>query len=131
MDIEEIEKSLPNGFHDASLRKIEIDFVKKEAKFHLAVDVSDCDAIPLKEEYRDGILTLMGLVYCVVEPPSSSSVELNEALWIADSGPISSIEPAVKLPAIPAKAFAYYFFVNNWNAFIYVAAIDATFEWDI
>jgi hypothetical protein len=30
---------------------------------------------------------------------------------------------------LPEGSFAYWFFVNNWNSFIHVAAMDAQFEW--
>ena len=35
----------------------------------------------------------------------------------------------LKLPSIPDNAFVNWIFVSDWNAFIYVAAQEATLKW--
>ena len=33
------------------------------------------------------------------------------------------------IKTLPKSAIAHYFFNSDWNAFIYVAAMSAEFEW--
>ncbi len=133
MTLEEIEMSLPNGLHDAHLAKLDIDYVKREARFHIHVDVSDAESKETSGQYRSGNLTLLGLLFCVMEPPDSRyPYRDNRALWITSSGPVRSEDISVKLPEpLPQGAFVHYLFVNDWNAFIYLAAMDANFEWAV
>jgi hypothetical protein len=131
MTIEEVEKTLPNGFHDASLEKLNIDYHERAAKLDLLVDVGDPDSEGNEEAKRKGVLTVSGLLFCVIAPPDSRSpYQKAEGLWIADSGPYKSDKIPAKLPEpLPKGAFAHYFFVNDWNAFIIIAATDARFDW--
>lgn len=133
MTIEEIEKTLPNGFHDASLEKLNIHYDTREAELEMLVDVGNPDAPSeeAREGTRKGVLTLTSFLFCVIEPPDSrSSYQEVRGLWIADSGPAISTKLATKLPGpLPKGAFAHYFFINDWNSFIFIAAEDARFEW--
>jgi hypothetical protein len=128
MTIEEIEGNLPNGFHDASLKRIEIDYVKMVAVLDIDVDTSSPDT---DEEYREGRLTLTGLLFCVIDPPDfRSPVKTTEGVWIADSGQATTEQLTTKLPGpIPAGVFVHYFYINDWNAFLYVAAASARLDW--
>ena len=51
-------------------------------------------------------------------------------LWVdAGSSNSDEISTSIRLPGpLPEDAFIYWFFVNNWNAFIQVAAMDANLE---
>jgi hypothetical protein len=135
MTIEEIEDILPSGFHDASLNALSIDYVKREARFELFVDIGDPDSPEeiLREATKPGRLTVTGLLYCIVEPPKPDyPCQETGGLWI-NSGAIKSSDCklSAELPMpLPQGAFAHSFFVNDWNASIIVAATDARFEWD-
>ena len=133
MTIEEIERSLPNGFHDAKLKRIDIDYVKREAKLDLQASIGNPESQDeeMRDAYRAGRLILSGFLFCVIEPPDPRYPYQKAAwLWIADSGPVNSAEIPIKLPEpLPKGAFIHYFFVNDWNAFIYLAAMDARFNW--
>jgi hypothetical protein len=116
MTIEEIEETLPNGFHDANLRKIEIDYAKGEVKVEVSVWIGDLESSDeeLREKKRDGRLMVSGLQFCMIERPDSRyPYQEAGSLWIADSN----------------EGFIHYFFINNWNSFIILAAKDARFEW--
>jgi len=78
-----------------------------------------------------GYLRLTGLLYCTVEPPDHGYPFQNaEGLWIADSRSGNSVNISDSLLAtFPEEAFTHQFFVNDWNAFICIAAMDARFEW--
>jgi len=133
MTIEEIEKALPSGFHDASLEKLTIDYEKREARLEISVDVGvpDSPREELRESNRRGILTVAGLFFCLIEPPTpQSSYQKAKGLWIADSGPVKSAKLSNKLPQpLPKESFAHYFFIRDWNAFIIIVATDARFDW--
>lgn len=132
MTIEDIEKKLPNGFHDAGLMKIEIDFTKREAYLNLRVSVSDSrDIEEIEDLYKNGRLILKELLFFVIEAPDQNyiSKKINE-LWISDSGPVQKLEIKSNLPTqLPEDIFVHYFFISDWNAFIFVAAKNAFFEW--
>lgn len=137
MTIEEIEMTLPNGFHDACIEKLNIDYDKQEARIELLIDVSSPQLHEKKMQSmpRKGTLTLSGLLFFVIEPPDHQYFSQNqkaERLWIADSGPVASSKKLELLSAIPTASskniFSHYFFIRNWNSFIIVAAAEARFE---
>ena len=133
MTLEEVAASLPNGFHDAYIKSISTDYVIGTATFDLEIWVGD-DAAEKEEErevYRAARLTLSDLLFCVIEPPEPHYPYYDKKpLWV-DGGPWNSapISTSIQLPSpLPANAFVYWFFVNNWNSFIYVAAMAARLE---
>jgi hypothetical protein len=136
MNIEEISNTLPNGFHDAYIQRLNIDYAKQEAVFELEICVGDSNSEnPVKrDEYRSGRLKLNGFLFCVIEPPDipfdESSINKHGALWIADdSSDFGELKSYPLLPEL-SDGFRHWFFINNFNCFIYVAAMNAMFEWE-
>ena len=134
MTLEEVAASLPNGFHDAYIKGISIDYVSGTASFDLELWVGD-DSAERKEErevYRDARVTLSDLLFCVIEPPDSRYPYYDKkTLWV-DGGPWNSAPPStsIQLPSpLPENSFVYWFFVDNWNSFIYVGAMAARLEY--
>lgn len=133
MTLDEVAASLPNGFHDAQIMSINIDYVNREAAFDLQIWIGDDSATKEEERevYRAAQLTLSQLFFCVIEPPDPLyPYQEGKALWV-DGGSSKStpISTSIRLPErLPEGAFIYWFFVNNWNAFIHVAAMDARLE---
>src|SRR3954469_11537584 len=90
MNIEDISNALPNGFHDAYIQRLILDYAKHEAVFELEIWVGDSDSkdTTKSDEYRSGRLKLDGFLFCVIEPPDvpfdERSVLEDGALWIAD-----------------------------------------------
>lgn len=116
MTIEEIERSLANGFHDARLKGMDIDYAKREVRLDLQADIGIPETREgIKDSYRACRLTLSGLLFCVIEPPGPGyQHQKAERLWIADSGPATSAEFLSKLPyPLPEGAFAHYFFYKR------------------
>ncbi len=133
MKIEDIERELPNGFHDAELQNIFIDYDKYEAIFEIKVWIGDInsESRELLETYRRGQLKLYGLRYCVIEAPDPRYHYYDRELTI-DAGTVNSLRkaPEVRLPELPSEeVFSHWFFVRQWNAFIYVTASNARFDW--
>ena len=136
MTIEEISNTLPNGFHDAYIRRLSIDYAAREAAFALEVCIgnSESEDASKRDEYKQGRLKLEGLLYFVIEPPDIPLPEddiLEEGkLWIADdSTDFDELKSYPKLPELN-KGFRHWFFISNYNSFIYVAAMNASFEWE-
>ena len=134
MTIDAISDELLNGFHDSHILRINIDYVRGEATFLIDVDLSSPEG-EVKVLKRRGELKLTGLLYCVIEPPgyslSKEYVFAEDSIWIAaDSSDFSELEEQPKLPEpIPDGGFRHWFYDNNHNSFIYVAAMNAGFEW--
>ena len=123
------------SFHDALLNHLTLDYLSRTAEFHMDLCVGDPDAHDEKEReaHAKGILRFDNFLFCVIEAPHPAyDFEVSGGLWIADDGPLltSDNDGLSKLIArIPANAFVYYFFNNDWNTFIYIAAISAMYKW--
>ena len=136
MNIDEIKNSLPNGFHDAESLRICIDYAHETADFLIDFDLSSPDS-DMEVSSRQGLLKLSGLLYCVIEASkSSSSIPEympggDDKLWIAsDSSDFGVLTDLPLLPdPLPENSFRHWFFITSHNSFIYVAAMNASFEW--
>lgn len=126
MTIDEISKTLPNGFHDSQLLRLQIDFEHERASVYFAVDISDHDTGSKMVERR-GCLNLTGVVYFVVEPPDET-YSYDQQLISSDSSDFSELATVPKLPKVPEGSFAHWFY-SSANNFLYVAAANAEFEW--
>jgi hypothetical protein len=132
MTLDELAASIPNGFHDAELNALAIDYTKREARLVLNIWIADDLKKPEDiETYRLAEVTLSGMVFWISESP-----DVRHSYWEArslriDIGPMESFErkSLAQLPPVPAGAFVNWIFVTDWNAFIYVAAEDARLDW--
>jgi len=96
MTIDEITKTLPNGFHDSDICTIKLDYVKCEATFLIDVDLSSLEE-EVDESSRQGELKVTGLLYCVIEPSTygfpKEYIEGEEKLWLtADSNDFTNLK---------------------------------------
>jgi hypothetical protein len=122
-------------FHDAEICGISIDYVKEEASFSINVDLSDPDR-EVDPPSRIGCLKLTGLLYCVIDSPgaqgfSGEYVPSDSRLWITgDSSDFSLLKNPPPLPdPLPENSFRHFFYNSNDNNLIYVAAMNAEWEW--
>lgn len=125
MTIEEIENVLPNGFHDAVICSIFVDYNAKKAIFDINVNISNANN-ESTAVFNSGKLFLSGLHYLALEPPDEAYLvdSVEQGLWIASSAPI----PSSKDQKNTMGSFTHRFFINNWNSFIVLSAVDARFE---
>ncbi|HZI88193.1 MAG TPA: hypothetical protein VFD48_15275 [Pyrinomonadaceae bacterium] len=126
MTFEEIQDSLPNGLHDAGINSITVDYLERKAIFHLEIWTADLeDEDP--ETYRLATLSFMPFLYCVVEPPDPRYPFATEGPSRIDAGSYRSedTELGQLRASLPDGAFACWFFINSWNSFIHVAALNA------
>jgi hypothetical protein len=126
--LDAIESQLPNGLHDAQLRELRVDYASRRAILVLNVLTSTPESEG-QPEYRQGELRIDGLFFLVLDPPGpGATLDSSRPLRI-DGGPGQPSTATVKLPDIPPGYFLHWFFVDEWNAFIRVAARSAAFEW--
>ena len=134
MNLEELENKLPNGFHDAQLININIDYSNQKAVLDINLWTGDLDAkeSELRETWRHGKLTINKLLFCVIEPPDSNYHYIESGPVNIDGGPMKALSSPPKIPLpnpLPKDAFVHWFYVSDWNAFIYIAGMDAQFDW--
>ena len=133
MSIQDIEASLPNGLHDAVLRRYVVDYETRSASLSFEVWIGDVDSEeePERECTRPGTLSLRGLAYFVVEPPGPESPLAFEPPATSAGDPVEDeVRPAAPLPAAPEGTFRAYFFLHSMNAFIHLCAAEAQFSFD-
>jgi hypothetical protein len=130
MTLLEIEQSLPNGLHDAEMRKITVDYEHLRATIDLAVWVGDMDDPPERREaYKEGQLEISGLLFLTTEAPDPAyPFRDNPELIIDGCDSIKLIDKKL-LSTIPVHAFVRSFFVKEWNSFIHIAAKEAALVW--
>jgi hypothetical protein len=127
--LQQIENSLPNGFHDALVRSCHLDFVARTASLELDVCMGDAESADSDERdsYARATLLLDGLAFCEVQAPDPTYPFQQPAPLRVDLSEPDPAHPVIK--SLPNDIFAGRFFVTSWNSFIYLAARHATLEW--
>lgn len=118
----DIEDGLPNGFHDARLKGVEVNFGQSTLVLHLDVDMSDINESGLTEHVGKSAL-ISGVLYVRMDGPEEhKKAELKP-------GPLDIAgDPHLMTELIGnSNYWVYRFFVHAWNAFITIAAEKA--EW--
>jgi hypothetical protein len=78
---------------------------------------------------KNAEILIRNFQYFVIQPPDPKyDYRGNKPLWI-DSGEIKELKTKPILPETESKYFKIWFFVNNWNSFIYLAAEDIEINW--
>jgi hypothetical protein len=130
MTFEQLEQSLPNGFHDAKLRAINIDYVTRASRLDLDLLVGDPEGGDQQSRniLRPAVVTVSGFDFCVIDAPDPAYPYATFPLTIdAISGQPEGSE--ISLPPVTQGAFLFTIWINEWNAFIRIAALDLGMEW--
>ena len=132
MTFEELESDLPNGFHDAELHEIRIDYVRGYAILRMAFDFGNPDGAK-QEDYRTGEMRVLGLYFCVIDPPDPNYGYVPHGVALNVSGDPAKPDtfPALQglSRTLPPGVSCYRFFVHEWNSFINIAAKDVQISW--
>ena len=122
---------MPNGFHDADLQAVSINYATREARFSIRVWVGYEEPHPSaagrKPIRRAGELVVRALEALVIPSPKTLSETEGFVLDVSGSNGVATSD--IQLPPLSADAFVYSFYVSNWNDFIVLAAQDAEFNW--
>jgi hypothetical protein len=130
MTLEDIEKSLPNGLHDAKVHRLEVDYARRTLQAELTVWIGNMDEPPeRRERYRRARIDITGLLFLVMEPPDSRYPFLSSAQLTVDGCDKRQNLDTALLKSLPQKSFFRSLWVGEWNAFIHIAATDARISW--
>lgn len=135
MTFNELAYTLPNGFHDAELHRIEMDYLTRTLRLHLVVWIGDMDDPPRREAYRPALVTLKDVAYLIIEPPDFEVRQQGEYPWRergniridAGEGPVSESNTIV--PPAPEGTTANWMYIDDFNRYLFFAAGDSSLEW--
>jgi hypothetical protein len=139
MTLEQLANTLPNGLHDSALKGLSIDYEGRTLRLDVSIKIGNSDgAREQRDDIRDARIDISGVVFFVIDPPSSAAdydFESSGELWVADSYETRSIPQFTNtidqklLAAVPADAFVQSFFIRQWNSYLHVAARDCSMKW--
>ena len=125
MTLEEVERLLPNGLHDAILLGVRVDYVCQTAVVDLDIDVSSVRSA--EQAYRLGRLTFAGVQFVAIDPPDIGATHVG--VPPIDTGMGQPATASHPLPVLPADCFLCWLFVVRWNGFVRIAARSVSHEW--
>ena len=132
MTFEDLDRRFPNGFDDAEILGINVDYRMRTATLQLNLRGNSLDS-PDRDAYTRGVLTVRGIYYVSIEPPDYDHLfgPAREKITVdglpedpKDFPLFGSLKPK-----LPFGAFCCRFFVHDWNSFIHIGAADAEFSW--
>jgi hypothetical protein len=129
MTLEDLENTLPNGLHDAEIKRITVDYERRN--LHIEVDIwvgAMADAPDAREEYRRGQIEISGLLFLVMEPPDPK-YPFNCGDLRIDGCDLRKNLDKTLLESIPREAFFRSLWVSEWNSFIHIAGTGAEINW--
>lgn len=131
MTLVELEKTLPNGLHDARVSRITIDYRKRKLTLDLDVWVGDMDSDSheVREAYEPAQVLIDGLLFAVLEPPDAAYPFSNSVGLTVDGCDMRKSLSAELISSLPADAFFRSLWVNEWNAFIHIGARNVELAW--
>ncbi len=128
MTFRQLVASLPNGLHDAELRRFELDYEQRKLRFELAIWVGNLSDAKSRELYRPAILTFADVAYLVAEPPAVA-IPLNSGAIRIDAGEGRPKQSSTALPDAPSNTTVTWIYLDDLNTFLMFAAGEATLEW--
>jgi len=133
MTFEELDQKLPNGFHDAEIRTITLDFVNRSVVIGMNLLVG-VPGDPDPERYRPGTLRVLSPCLFFIEPPDP------RYRFVPDGTPLNASGNSVKigqdaavdrlLAVLPPNSTPYLFFLDDWNSCLYLAGGGVELSWD-
>ena len=130
MTLEELDKSLPEGLHDAQIRSYRRDFESATLTLFAKIVVGLSHEKKNQLLYRDGEIIFHG-VQCVASefPGTASTFRDAGCVWFRFSrtapGIISEDLSSVLAPDI----LRYSLFVLEWHSSIHIVAREVSFTW--
>jgi len=121
MNLFQLAETLPNGLHDAQLRRLSVDYVERTAVLELEIWVDDTDVF--LELYRPARIVLKGLAYFAIQPPDAGYPFREAGVVTID---LSAPETFVSGRESDS---AFRLFISQSNSFIDADADAAELEW--
>jgi hypothetical protein len=130
MTLEELENTLPNGLHDSELQRVIVDYEQHKLILEVAVWVGNMDdPRERREAYKSGRIEVSGLIFLAMEQPDPKYPFGDSAKLTIDGCNMSENIDGELLKSLPDDAWSRSLWVNEWNAFIHIAARDAEIAW--
>jgi hypothetical protein len=126
MNFNEIEKSLPNGFHDAKMESFYFNYARSEIKILLDIWVGSPQD---KEKYRSAELYIQNIDFCIMDIPDKNYPYQKKGALTIDAVPEQPKQSFLNLPPHKLGHFLFTIWVNEWNAFIRIAAEHMQIKW--
>lgn len=125
----ELLAELPNGFHDALLRELNVDYARGEVRlsFDFLVGSPDGATEEEREATRPGVLRLGGITSMTMEPPDPR-YRLSDAEGVRVDGGFGPW-PGEAEPHDDARV-RLWLFVCPWNARMIVYAHTCALAWE-
>lgn len=131
MTLEEIENFLPNGLHDAQIRRMTRDYERSELALNVAVLVGlPTQPHPDKDRYRTADIVFRQVYFCAVElPRPESAFRYPGSLWFSYERMPLNVIPDGLANALPEGTQCYSLFVRDWMSEMHIATQDVEFSW--
>jgi hypothetical protein len=132
MTFDDLDARFPNGFVDAEITGVSLDYQTRTATIELNLR-ADAIGSPLTNEFRKAVLTIRAFYYFSVEAPDKEHLfyPLHSKIVVDGLSEDSNSFPLFRklIEKVPANAFCCRFYVHDWNSFIHVAGPDAEFTY--
>ena len=129
MNFNELDRTLPNGFHDAKLRHFEMDYVNRTLRFELAVWIGKMADAQARELYRPAQVNVAGVAFLVIEPPDTNYPWLKAGAVCIDTGEGLPKQSSSKVPVAPKGTETTWVYFREMNRFLLFAGGEASLEW--
>lgn len=132
MKLEKLIASLPNGFHDAQMTNLLIDYLAGRITFSLNLLTGDPEdkSKKMQDTYKAAQLIISDFEYCVIDSPDKGYPYLKRGHLNIDLGVGQPATSPVNLPPHKNDSFQFWIWVDEWNSFIRIAAKDVDLKWN-
>jgi hypothetical protein len=123
-----IASQLPNGFHDALLEALHVEFAREEVQlgFKFLVGTPDAETEELREAMRPGLLRLTGVTSMLIEAPDPRyNFSMDDGVSV-DGG--FGAYPGETVPSEDGL-LRLWLFISTWNARMMFAAKSCDLVW--
>jgi hypothetical protein len=125
--LRDLEFTLPNGFHDALVLGVSIDYVNRTASIDMMLDYSSSDYSGRNSTYRRGRIELSDVESFALDRPERPW-EPDGLMVCGDSSDQVRADPLAMVP-VDQRSLYYRFFVQPWNGFMHIVAGGARIVW--
>jgi|HubBroStandDraft_3_1064219.scaffolds.fasta_scaffold141396_1 hypothetical protein len=131
MTLEEIEKLLPNGLHDAQIHRMTRDYESAELALKVRILVGlPNQPSPERDRYRTADIVFRRVYFCSIElPQPESTFQHPGSVWFSYERMSPNVIPDSLAKTLPKGTQCYSLFVREWMSQMHVAAQDVGFFW--
>lgn len=129
MTFEELEKAVPNGFHDSELTAIEVDYARGLVVLSVSLDVGGVEEHSdlADETLRPARVIFTGVKFVVIDPPETPTTDLT--ISVIDAGNGQPRPAPLKRLRTHENTFLCWLFLSRTNSFIRIAAEQVELRW--